>query len=138
MFSTASSSASAVAVRHLLLRRPLPPAPALRLRLPSPTVPSSSSPSSSPVFFLPATHFSCCCPAARKPDCTTAKTGISGSIWKRDNHTGDDDANGGRTTPLLNMAYSVEQHGSLYKDDYRLYFKKADGTPISPMHDIPL
>ena len=35
--------------------------------------------------------------------------------------------------------YVTEQHGSLYSDNYRLFFKKADdGTPVSPMHDIPL
>ena len=36
-------------------------------------------------------------------------------------------------------AYVTEQHGSLHSDNYRLFFKKADdGTPVSPMHDIPL
>merc|ERR1712038_1709053 len=36
-------------------------------------------------------------------------------------------------------SYVTEQHGSLYSDNYRLFFKKADdGTPVSPMHDIPL
>lgn len=35
--------------------------------------------------------------------------------------------------------YITEQFGSLYSDDYRLFFKRADNdTPISPMHDIPL
>ena len=36
-------------------------------------------------------------------------------------------------------SYVTEQHGSLHSDNYRLFFKKADdGTPVSPMHDIPL
>ena len=41
---------------------------------------------------------------------------------------------------VRNMSsYVTEQHGSLYCDNYRLFFKKADdGTPVSPMHDIPL
>jgi len=34
--------------------------------------------------------------------------------------------------------YSTEQRGSLYKDDYRLFFKNADGVYISPLHDIPV
>ena len=35
--------------------------------------------------------------------------------------------------------YMTEQFGSLYSDDYRLFFRRADNdTPISPMHDIPL
>ena len=35
--------------------------------------------------------------------------------------------------------YVTELRGSLYSDNYRLFFKKADdGTPVSPMHDIPL
>lgn len=33
---------------------------------------------------------------------------------------------------------TVEQKGSLNKDDFRLFFKNADGQAISPMHDIPL
>ena len=38
-----------------------------------------------------------------------------------------------------NSSYKTEQFGSLYSDDYRLFFKRADNdTPISPMHDIPL
>lgn len=33
----------------------------------------------------------------------------------------------------------TEKFGSLYSDDYRLFFRRADNnTPISPMHDIPL
>ena len=43
-------------------------------------------------------------------------------------------------TAVRNMSsYVTEQHGSLHSDNYRLFFKKADdGTPVSPMHDIPL
>ena len=54
-----------------------------------------------------------------------------------------------RVSPVISAAFSsssrkmstyvTEQHGSLYSDNYRLFFKKADdGTPVSPMHDIPL
>ena len=36
-------------------------------------------------------------------------------------------------------SFMVEQFGSLYSDDFRLFFRRADtNTPISPMHDIPL
>jgi nucleosome-remodeling factor subunit len=35
------------------------------------------------------------------------------------------------------MSYSVEQHGCLYNDEFRA-FVLQDGTPVSPMHDIPL
>ena len=34
--------------------------------------------------------------------------------------------------------FSTEQRGSLYNDNYRLFFKNAEGTYISPLHDIPL
>lgn len=36
------------------------------------------------------------------------------------------------------MSYQTEQRGSLYGDDFRMYFKDAAGTVVSPMHDIPL
>lgn len=34
--------------------------------------------------------------------------------------------------------FSTEQRGSLYNDNYRLFFKNADGNYISPLHDIPI
>jgi len=34
--------------------------------------------------------------------------------------------------------FSTEQRGSLYNDDFRLFFKNAEGSYISPLHDIPL
>jgi hypothetical protein len=34
--------------------------------------------------------------------------------------------------------YNLEQRGSLYSKDFRLYFKNASGHYISPIHDIPL
>lgn len=34
--------------------------------------------------------------------------------------------------------YSTEQRGSLYKDDFRLFFKNEKGDYISPFHDIPI
>ena len=36
------------------------------------------------------------------------------------------------------MSYTNEQRGSLYNDDFRLYFKESSGAIVSPMHDIPL
>ena len=37
------------------------------------------------------------------------------------------------------MSYTNEQRGSLYNDDFRLYFKEeSSGGIVSPMHDIPL
>ena len=38
----------------------------------------------------------------------------------------------------IKMSYSTEQRGSLYSDDFRMYFKDSSGTVVSPMHDIPL
>ena len=34
--------------------------------------------------------------------------------------------------------FSTEQRGSLYNDDFRLFFKNAEGSYISPLHDIPI
>ena len=39
---------------------------------------------------------------------------------------------------IIKMSYQTEQRGSLYGDDFRMYFKDAAGTVVSPMHDIPL
>ena len=39
---------------------------------------------------------------------------------------------------LSKMSYQTEQRGSLYGDDFRMYFKDSNGTIVSPMHDIPL
>ena len=36
------------------------------------------------------------------------------------------------------MAPNVIQRGSLYNDNFRLFFKNEAGEVISPMHDIPL
>jgi len=36
------------------------------------------------------------------------------------------------------MAPNVIQRGSLYNDNFRLFFKNESGQVISPMHDIPL
>lgn len=36
------------------------------------------------------------------------------------------------------MSYSVVERGTPNSTDYRVYFKNENGTPISPMHDIPL
>ena len=36
------------------------------------------------------------------------------------------------------MSYQTEQRGSLYGDDFRMYFKDSAGNVVSPMHDIPL
>jgi len=35
------------------------------------------------------------------------------------------------------MAYSIQESGSMYTPDYRLYLKGENG-PISPFHDVPL
>jgi hypothetical protein len=34
--------------------------------------------------------------------------------------------------------FSTEQRGSLFNDDFRLFFKNADDQYISPLHDIPI
>lgn len=34
--------------------------------------------------------------------------------------------------------YSAVPRGSLYNDNFRLFFKNAEGQVVSPMHDIPL
>jgi hypothetical protein len=34
--------------------------------------------------------------------------------------------------------FCAEQRGSLFSDDYRLFFTNSDGVVISPFHDIPL
>ena len=40
---------------------------------------------------------------------------------------------------IINMAeYRVEPRGSLYNDNFRLFFKNGNGELISPMHDIPM
>merc|ERR1712111_281481 len=36
------------------------------------------------------------------------------------------------------MAPNVIQRGSLYNDNFRLFFKNEEGQVISPLHDIPL
>merc|ERR1712213_28738 len=46
-----------------------------------------------------------------------------------------------RTANLITiskMSYQTEQRGSLYGDDFRMYFKDTAGNVVSPMHDIPL
>ena len=46
-----------------------------------------------------------------------------------------------RTANLIiisKMSYQTEQRGSLYSDDFRMYFKDSAGNVVSPMHDIPL
>ena len=46
-----------------------------------------------------------------------------------------------RTANLITiskMSYQTEQRGSLYGDDFRMYFKDSAGNVVSPMHDIPL
>ena len=39
---------------------------------------------------------------------------------------------------LQSRMFTTEQRGSLYNDNYRLFFKNADGNYISPLHDIPI
>ena len=41
-------------------------------------------------------------------------------------------------TQRRKMSYQSEQRGSLYNDDFRLYFKNDSGVVVSAMHDIPL
>ena len=41
-------------------------------------------------------------------------------------------------TTTSQMAPNTIQRGSLYTDNFRLFFKNEAGQVISPMHDIPL
>ncbi|XP_064404722.1 uncharacterized protein LOC135349969 [Halichondria panicea] len=42
-----------------------------------------------------------------------------------------------RAVTVRSMAYSIEERGSQYSLDYRVYFKKGDKY-VSPFHDVPL